>query len=299
MAKRKFNLKNYMKISGDEHIEQRLRQDQHEGEQDEIGEAQLEKQRAGEPDELTEKQLDKVRPGEADEVTERRLDTKKAEFENKYRNPSAYEGDINKLEEKRLQEDPVEDQPYEDNTSVPKELRWWEGKKSPDGLLLAKDKQPVKKAQVEELTFDKPRWGDVEEEFGEEQEFDPESGLTEFDIIDETLVDEEMGAETFTEVSYDKQDVAGTPMSIGRVKVNTEINEMNEDAIVRDVIDFIQAEHPELYVTRDSLDLSRLQEGEIGYVVADVPEGAGEEFPIEEIASDDKEVKTAQKKMSE
>lgn len=303
MSKRKFNLKNYVKISGDDHIEYRLKNEQDDKAPNEIGESQLSGYRGKELNYLTEKQLDDKRTGGADQVVERRLDKQKSKFRNSYRNKSAYQGDMNKLEEKRLQNNPVENEKYESASFTPKGLRWWEGKKSPDGLKIAN--KINKKAQVEELTFDKPRWGEVPTETGEEEEYwrDPEEiAEEEFDIIDESLLEDEydpdLSVDVFEEVAYDEQDVAGTPMSIGRVKVNTEVTEVNEDAIVRDVIDFIENKHPNINLTRDSLDLSNLKHGEIGYVVSN--DSDNEKFPIEEVAASlnsDYKVINSQKKI--
>ena len=146
----KFNLKNYKETPGDVHIDKRL-QESHKDAPDQISEAQLEDYRAGEPEVLIEKQLENKRLGGDDEITEKRLDDHKAKFANKYRNPEAYEGDINKLEEKRLKNDPVENEEYKPASECAKQLRWWEGVKSPDGLKVAKEEKVVKTAQVEEV----------------------------------------------------------------------------------------------------------------------------------------------------
>jgi len=81
---KKFNLKDYIKISGDEHIERRL-QDSHTKAPNEINEAQLEDYRSSESEVLIEKLLEKSRGDvtEATELTEKRLDSKKASFSNK------------------------------------------------------------------------------------------------------------------------------------------------------------------------------------------------------------------------
>jgi hypothetical protein len=133
----KFNLKWYQETDGDAHIDQRL-DDDHTGENiDEISEAQLERDRTGDPDLTLEGLLNKNRPDLDFRITEAALDENNGEFGSDFRNPEAYEGDINKLEEKRLLNNPVEDEPYEPLTETPKKLRWWEGK-SPDGLKVAK-----------------------------------------------------------------------------------------------------------------------------------------------------------------
>jgi len=178
----KFNLKTYQKISGDEHIERRLKE-QHGKEPNEINEAQLENSRVDATPQLIEKRLEKIRSGEADQVTEKRLDDVKAAFDIKNRNPSAYEGAMNKLEEKRLSADPVEDEKYEDASVTPKQFRWWETK-TDDGFKLAQKKNVTKIAQAvnyddseldrpEELSFeDSKRWNRLpSSEEGIDQEF--------------------------------------------------------------------------------------------------------------------------------
>jgi len=148
---KKFNLKNYIKISGDEHIESRLRQS-HEDGKDVIGEKQLEDYRCNEQEALTEKQLDRQRGGnkESSELVEKRLDSGKSKFANNYRNPSAYQGNVNKLEEKRLANHPVEKEEYESASTTGKKLRWWEKTDDPMGMKLARNKRLQRKAWLAE-----------------------------------------------------------------------------------------------------------------------------------------------------
>jgi len=140
----KFNLKNYKKINLDEHTEMRLKE-QHSEAPDVINEAQLEKGRVPEKDVTIEALLEKNRTGGATEITEKRLDSDKSKFDNKYRNAETSKGNINKLEEQRLKNDPVENEKYEPASEVGKELRWWETKKSPDGLKVASSPSHIKK----------------------------------------------------------------------------------------------------------------------------------------------------------
>jgi len=148
----KFNLQDYKKINGDEHIDARL-QEQHGNIPNEINEKQLENYRTSEPDETIEGMLEKVRTGSADRITEGRLDTEKSKFKNKFRNKEAYSGNMGKLEEKRLQNDPVEKEKAKVNTQTPKKLRWWEDSSSPDGLKLASEKRTVKTAQEDDENY--------------------------------------------------------------------------------------------------------------------------------------------------
>ena len=153
----------------DKGIPARLNED-HGGEKDTITEKQLETEGyyALEPDVTTEKQLDDVREGESHALPEKRLDDSKSKLY-KHRNPSAYEGDINKLEEKRLAGKPTEDEKYKPASSTPKKMRWWEAK-SPDGLKIASNKKQTKEAQAEYFENNPERWKD---EFWGDEATDP------------------------------------------------------------------------------------------------------------------------------
>lgn len=122
-----YKFKCYEKVDGDEAIEMRLKEDHTDKDINEIGEAQLEDSRVPEKETTIEGLLEQKRTASSDfAIIERQLDTKKGEFGNKLRNASAYEGDINKLEEKRLLNDPVEEEKYKDASVTPDGLRWWE-----------------------------------------------------------------------------------------------------------------------------------------------------------------------------
>lgn len=373
---KKFNLKTYQKISGDEHIEMRLRK-QHEDEPNVINEVQLESYRATESDVLIEKQLEKTREDEAPAITERRLDERKASFDIEYRNPSAYEGDVNKLEEKRLQDNPVEEEKYESASIAPNKSKWWEDTKSPDGLKLAKVQKNIKQAQydqeLEEMDLGKERWEEVRlDDDGEDDNYSSEMSVTppiddSFDIIDEDssisiikekfatdpvpslymvleynpveyatpegakisalekvlkekpelagiiteddfrikgegelalsvfddrLIDiiqqksiEEETVGGFEDIEYEVKDAAGTPISIGVVKVNQDVNDLSRASILRDTVDFIESKHPEISLDTDSLNIDELEtKGLIRYVVQ--PKEDIDNFSIEEIPED-------------
>jgi len=163
---KKFNLKNYEKINGDEHITMRL-QKEHGKEANEINEKQLKDYRVNKDKDVTiQKLLEDKRTGEDDEITEKRLDTHKAKFENEYRNSDAYRGDINKLEEKRLKGETMESEKYEAASETPKASRWWEDVKSPDGLKVAS--KSIKMAQLDIDNQDV-----VEDLIGTENIYDP------------------------------------------------------------------------------------------------------------------------------
>ena len=380
----KFNLKTYQKIDGDEHIDRRL-QESHEEAPNKINEAQLEKGRVEEANVLIEKLLEKKRSGEAEQVTEKRLNDVKANFNIKTRNPEAYKGDINKLEEKRLLNDPVEGEKYETSSKTPKGLRWWElsteeGHKLAQKRGLAKiaqhfeDVEAVEDAESDEMKFDDPRWQDLpsgEDSEDPEKEFQitdkspemtlslgspaerkpmdivkqkdlagPVSGIymllnydvedyegdvqkikasalhtiiearpelngliTSKDLVvkDETeegvgqvilraLGDEfaavanksgesdldEVIANVYDEVSYNENEAGGTTTAMGSVKVNTKITPDNEEDILKNAIDFIKTEHPNITISEQSLDTSKIEEGIISYMAGVAQESAQE-----------------------
>jgi hypothetical protein len=406
----KFNLKNYKKTDGDEHTDLRL--EEHRGNiPEQISEAQLEDYHADEQDQTTEKQLEKVRTGEADRITEGRLEKEDGRFDIKHRNEATYSGDMNKLEEKRLNSDPVEKEKYELASEVNNKMRWWEGTKSPDGLKLAS--KITKEAQVDteeaqevlEETLIPQEEGEGasdtsarifnpwEEAFkGQQEATDPErvagrTGMTitnqkiltgkipgiymtlEFDpaefggnegkirrealrevlavmpelggLIDDTdfyNIDDEAGTlklraagdkfeilnppvegeldvgalegpnpkEMFSELSYEEKDVGGTIMAIGKIKTIDTPDKFGKDMVINKAVDFIEVQHPDLLIDKNSLDLSNITNGEIGFMVAakekEQPEEeisaeeleeavepeVGEEFPISEVTAQSK-----------
>lgn len=149
----------------DTHTEMRLK-DQHGEAPEVVTEKQLEKKdREGDKDVTTEKQLEKVRTGGAEVVLEKNLNDSKGMFGSKFRNPKTYEGDINKLEEKRLSGKKTEDEKYSASSETPKQVKWW------DGLKKAKSDSVVKTAQS------------LEDEVANEGEldFDRARGYREFD----------------------------------------------------------------------------------------------------------------------
>ena len=198
MSEKKFNLKTYQKINGNEHIDMRLN-DTRGKIPDVINEKQLESYRATEANVIIEKLLDNKRTGEETEITEKRLDSHKPKFANQYRNPKTYDGDMNKLEEQRLSGNPVEDEKYSSSSSVGKKMRWWEDVKSDDGLKVSKtiekktvtaqsqEKEPEEKEpeeKIEEMKFDKPRWEEIEEEEEDTKATVPPSSIEDFEITD-------------------------------------------------------------------------------------------------------------------
>lgn len=121
----KFKFKNYQKTDGDEHISRRL-QDQHEDAPNSITEEQLSDGRVEEKNVLMEKLLESKRLGSTTKIIEKSLNDADSDFDIVYRNSSTYDGNINKLEEKRIANDKMEDEKYEVASSTPKQLRWWE-----------------------------------------------------------------------------------------------------------------------------------------------------------------------------
>ena len=132
----------------DTHTEMRLKE-QHEEAPEVVTEKQLEKKdHEGEPDVTIEKQLEKVRTGSAETIIEKNLNDSKGLFGSNFRNPKAYEGDINKVEEKRLSGKKAEDEKYSASSSTPKQVKWW------DGLKKAQSDKVVKTAAFDDFGDD-------------------------------------------------------------------------------------------------------------------------------------------------
>lgn len=102
----------------------------------------LDKDRVDEKEQTIEVLLEKNRDNRySQSTTEAMLDKNNGKFENKHRNDSSYQGNINKLEEKRLASNPVEEEKYEVLSETPKEMRWWESELDKDGTRLANSKK--------------------------------------------------------------------------------------------------------------------------------------------------------------
>ena len=151
-----FNFKNWLKaeavkkaLEGDKDsvIEQKLRGKDDTSAPEQVTQEQLNDYRAGEPDAIFESQLEKVRKGASVELPEGRLNSSKSIL-HKHRNPNAYTGNINKLEELRVSKsDTPEKTSYDAASETAWKQRFWETK-SPDGLKLASTKKKtVKLAQ--------------------------------------------------------------------------------------------------------------------------------------------------------
>jgi len=220
--------KDYQKIDGDEHINRRLERNEHNWYVPEtITEDLLEDGRVPEKEVAIEKLLEKNRTGGAEVITERQLDTAKDQFGSKHRNPEAYEGDINKIEEWRIsqKEDPIEDEKYKDPASeFPKDKRWWEVK-SPDGLKIAK--KNVKEAGIYDTDDDENLYGDDfdeyigdEDEFGDEYDDDDDLDV-DFDLLPSYLEEGDDDIQLFEEISFEIDRSDGTPVHKGEVKILT------------------------------------------------------------------------------
>ena len=267
----KFNLKDHKKINLDQHTEMRLKE-QHSETPDVINEAQLEKGRVPEKEVTIEALLEKNRTGSATEVTERRLDTADAKFENKYRNAETAKGNINKLEEQRLKNDPVENEKYEPASEAGKQLRWWETSKSPDGLKVAQKKiEKIAYQEEDDLA------GDViapeEAAISPLNEFpisDPD-----FDIIDKTEdIDETKSMMIDPERSkFLNGKIPGVYILL---RYDTADFEGDEDAIINAAMFRVLEQYPELNGLIDVADFTVKEDmGDIGEVIL---RGVGDEF---------------------
>ena len=258
----KFNLKDYQKTNGDEHINMRLEKQRSEA-PDVINEKQLEDYRATESDVTIEKQLEEARTGEETETTEKRLDTHKPKFANKYRNPEAYQGDMNKLEEQRLQGDTNEKEKYEAASETPKQFRWWEGVKSPDGLKLASDTKKVviardeydeREENIEEMSFDKPRFQEATEPEEEVMTEKEPKVMTDFPVekVDSIYGADRGNFEIETDKKLDSPHLKGHYMILS---FDPESFKGNEESIKRSALEKIISVHPELdgYISMDDL----------------------------------------------
>jgi len=213
-----------------DHIDRRI-EDQRGDVPNEVQEGQLEDCRVNVTEDIMEKKLDKVRTGQVETLTEDQLDSCKSKM-CKMRNPSAYEGDINKVEEQRLESNYVaEKEPYKSANEEPEQFRWWK-EKSPDGLKLAKKEEEIKTAQYSPAyaPTDTKEWGDVEDFFSDDEGVISDIGNVDLDegvdgdFISDVEEDLTMEIDKFVEnpnlpmlyvsISFDPDDFGGDKLKI-------------------------------------------------------------------------------------
>ena len=265
----------YEKLDGDLHTDSMLERD-HGAIPEEVTDKQLKPHHVGCEDVTMEKLLEQTRLGSVESVTEKNLNESKDQFGSKHRNPSAYEGDINKLEEKRIAGNNIEDEEYEVASETPKRQRWWEVK-TKDGLKIAFKKvaQPLDYLDdVDWEMLERRQDGD----FNDDELFDnigddfPVDDMEfEVDDLGDFSIDE-YGADDsdlLKEISFNQIDVGGTPTSSGVIEVSEpDIYESEFDPkLESDLREFMSISHPELEFSLKSFDLSKLNDGVVNYTI--------------------------------
>lgn len=260
----------FEEVPADEHIDARL-QSEHEDAPTVITEVQLEEnKRSGEKTETIEKQLESRRTGEADVLTEKLLNNDK-----KQRNASAYEGDINKLEEKRLAGYKAEEEQYELSASTPKNLRWWEVELGKGQLKIAE-----KINNLYKLAEDMGRIAETGDSIDSEP--DDVLGVEDIEGGPESLIDKKDQSDqfpdftieetnnvndlTFEEIDFQETDVGGTPMLIGKIKFNGEWSDPSE--VTMQAKKFIEELHPGLVIDPASIDTNKIGQKELSFAAS-------------------------------
>lgn len=146
----KFNLKKMADKQGETHIEQKLRNQDSVKEHNEITQKQLENNRVKEKNAVIESLLDEKRAGKSDTIIEKKLNDSKKGL-HKHRNAEAYKGNLNKVEEQRLNTKTQESEKAELASSVNPKKKWWDD-------LKASNKKKTVVAQVEEDFSEEQRW---------------------------------------------------------------------------------------------------------------------------------------------
>jgi len=280
----------YEKLDGDAHTS-RMLEEEHGDVPEEITDKQLDSYRSGEKDTIMEDLLEKARTGSAQVILEKNLNDSKEQFGSKLRDSSTYEGNINKLEEKRIAQYNIEDEKYEPASETPKRSRWWEVK-TDDGLKIAfktagrDDWEGLTMDDVDFDYVDQYQKGDSLDE--DDLDFELDSLSDDFvgddfvgDIDELNLADED----TLNEVSYEIKDIGGTPTAIGVIEVDKNFYDGEGDPTLRkDLEDHMSLEHEDLPFSMSSFDFSRLNEGIITFRMGT------ESFSIDEVMASSKKI---------
>jgi len=270
----KYKFVSYEKLDSDAHTD-RMLGEQHEEAPEEITNKQLDSYRSkSEPEVTIEKLLENKRTGSSDVILERNLDTSKDQFGSNHRDASTYEGDIPKLEEKRLASENVyEKEEYEPASETPKRQRWWEVK-SEDGLKIAFKKEAQDfDADIDWESLDR-RYGYEDDEIGFEdvnEDFPIDSTEADFPIddIENFEIDEndfDIDDAGFQEIDQKIVDVGGTPTAVGKIKFTGPEDALPSD-IEEELKDYMEVHHSELPFSMSSFDFSKLRDGVISYQI--------------------------------
>lgn len=284
---------NYQKINGDEHINARLENEKNAKVPFEITEIQLMDRHVDEKNSTFEKLLEKNRKGNPDSILEKSLNDFKSEFGSKFRNESAYSGDINKLEEQRMKSAKTEK--YEDASSVQKKNRWWEEKEA-KGLVIANRNEKIASWDDD---VDYSYLDDMYDNVGKKKkskykEYDPVEDDPDFfaDIDDDddedewkykTDDDETNESEiSFSEMNFIEDNSTGTTTYNGTLQLDPQSYWVTSvDDAWDEIVQFFKANHPEVNLSDKSINSFYLSDDHtISFSIA------GNNFNIDEFEGD-------------
>jgi len=276
----------YEKLDEDAHTD-RMLSESHGDIPEEITDKQLDPHHVGDKDSVMEKLLENNRTGSAEVVIEKNLDEAKDEFGSKHRNAQAYEGDMNKLEEKRLADYNIEGEEYETASETPKRQRWWEIK-SEDGLKIAFEK----KAQSMDIDWDYVERDRSLEDNMDDILDDPYGQDFEINEIDpdfpiEDLGDDDDVLEAVKEVYYEEIDIGGTPTAVGKLEITgtNDTSSLTLEDIADDLEYFMSKHHGEIPFSLASFDDSKLSQGIVTYQIG--LDEVGEDFEVTDLDEED------------
>jgi hypothetical protein len=275
-------------------------QEDHGNVPEEITNKQLESHHVGSKDTIMEDLLEKNRTGSAEVLLEKNLNDSKDQFGSQHRNPSAYEGDINKLEEQRIANS-KKDEEYEVASETPKRSRWWE-LKTKDGLKIASKKEA-------QSNYDDINW----EELDRQQDDEFASGDVDDDLMNDLSNDfsvDDIGFEVddldadspsaLKEVSFNNKNLGGTDTATGEIRITDldfydSANDPRLEEDLKDVLDDISIrEKIQLPFNLSSFDFSKFSEGIIGFTMGTT---GSQGFEIDDLtASSDFPIVEASKK---
>ena len=288
-----FSSKNKDKEKSDQIETKLVEKNKDQKEPEELTEGLLEKDRNDTEETITEKQLEKVRAGSNEMLVEGQLNKSKSTIV-KHRNAETANGDINKLEEKRLAGETMESEKQEPASVMDKPRRFYKNK-SPDGLKLAKSMKINKISQGFDIDTvqDLPRTGvdlreklppdvlmdlnkmrEEEEEFKKtEDEDSPEMRekarqdvLEDSDVVN-SLNKPEVLNSIFSEEIVGTDDSSGTMIEERKISFDlkeadetlvelfTRGNTIDENLLKQAIMKYINLNHIEDVVDEDALDI--------------------------------------------
>lgn len=263
MPKNEYKFVTYEKLDPDAHTDLML-SNLHGDIPEFITDKQLDEYHFDNKELTTEKLLEDKRTGSRHDLLEKMFNEDKGLYGSQYRDSSTYDGDISKLEQKRVEKYNIENEKYEAASETPKRDRWW-NIKSEDGLKIAYKNLNylTKQSQAEDqdlLNFDDLDFGDPDGTDFDVYETDDEllDDVDDDGEIDDFNIDEIDNAKGgFTIYSQEIDDSTGTKILYFDIDIENpdKYSGSDDPRLEEDLKRFFNENFPEFKFSMDMIEI--------------------------------------------